>query len=86
MAKFVNTSDFLELNVGFALDEGMADPSDQYPLFYGERSIWRKYFFKLVYLFILYLYVWNSLSRYWAVHVLCLVCSVQHNYTDSELC
>jgi len=44
MAKFVNTSDFLELNVGFALDEGMADPSDQFPLFYGERSIWRKYF------------------------------------------
>jgi aminoacylase len=40
MAKFVNTSDFLELNVGFALDEGMADPSDQFPLFYGERSIW----------------------------------------------
>jgi hypothetical protein len=71
MAKFVNTSDFLELNVGFALDEGMADPSDQYPLFYGERSIWRKYLFKLVYLFILYLYVCNSLSRYWAVHALC---------------
>jgi aminoacylase len=43
MAKFVNTSDFLELNIGFALDEGMADPSEQFPLFYGERSIWRKY-------------------------------------------
>lgn len=43
MAKFVNTSDFLELNVGFALDEGMADPSEQFLLFYGERSIWRKY-------------------------------------------
>jgi len=42
MAKFVNTSDFLELNVGFALDEGMASPSEQFPLFYGERSIWRK--------------------------------------------
>ncbi|XP_023727713.1 aminoacylase-1 isoform X2 [Cryptotermes secundus] len=40
MAKFVNTSDFLELNVGFALDEGMADPSEQFLLFYGERSIW----------------------------------------------
>jgi hypothetical protein len=54
MAKFVNTSDFLELNVGFALDEGMADPSDQFPLFYGERSIWRKYLFKLefIYLFV----------------------------------
>jgi len=42
MAKFVNTSDFLELNVGFALDEGMADPSNQFPMFYGERSAWRK--------------------------------------------
>lgn len=40
MANFVNTSDFLELNVGFALDEGMADPSKQFLLFYGERSIW----------------------------------------------
>jgi hypothetical protein len=57
MAKFVNTSDFLELNVGFALDEGIADPSDQFPLFYGERSIWRKYFFKLefIYLFVSFL-------------------------------
>jgi aminoacylase len=41
MAKFVNTSDFLELNVGFALDEGTADPSDQFLLFYGERSVWQ---------------------------------------------
>jgi len=65
MAKFVNTSEFVELNVGFALDEGHADPSDQFQLFYGERSIWRKYRFKLefIYLFIyffvcfLYFYV-----------------------------
>ena len=59
MAKFVNTSDFLELNVGFALDEGMADPSDQFPLFYGERSIWRKYLFKLefIYLFVFFFFM-----------------------------
>jgi aminoacylase len=43
MAKFVSTSDFHDLNVGFALDEGMASPSEQFSLFYGERSIWRKY-------------------------------------------
>jgi aminoacylase len=43
MAKFVNTPDFHELNIGFALDEGMASPSEQFSLFYGERSIWRKY-------------------------------------------
>jgi hypothetical protein len=63
MAKFVNTSDFLELNVGFALDEGMADPTDQFLLFYGERSIWRKYLLS-IYLFDFFcFYVWNSLSR-----------------------
>jgi len=56
MAKFVNTSDFLELNVGFALDEGMAEPTDQFPLFYGERSIWRKYRFKLEFIY-LYMYL-----------------------------
>jgi len=60
MAKFVNTSDFLELNVGFALDEGMADPSDQFPLFYGERSIWRKYLFKLQFIYFVFVCVWNS--------------------------
>jgi hypothetical protein len=56
MVKFVNTSDFLELNVGFDLDEGIADPSHQFHLFYGERSIWRKYLFKLefIYLFVLF--------------------------------
>jgi len=52
MAKFVNTSDFLELNAGFALDEGMADPSDQFRMFYGERSIWRKYLFKLEFIYL----------------------------------
>jgi len=60
MAKFTNTSDFLELNVGFALDEGMADPSDQFPLFYGERSIWRKYLFKLQFIYFVFICVWNS--------------------------
>jgi aminoacylase len=66
MAKFVNTSDFFELNVGFALDEGIADPSDQFHLFYGERSIWRKYLFKQGFIFLFFffiIYVWNSFSR-----------------------
>jgi hypothetical protein len=56
MAKFVNTSDFLELNVGFALDEGQADPSDQFQLFYGERSVCRKYLFKLNFIYLLVLF------------------------------
>lgn len=41
MAKFVHTEDFKSLNVGFALDEGMANPGEEFILFYGERSIWQ---------------------------------------------
>lgn len=43
MKDFVNTKDFNNLNIGFALDEGLANPDDQFALFYGERTIWRKY-------------------------------------------
>lgn len=43
MGKWVRTDDFKRLNVGCALDEGMASIDDTYLLFYGERSIWRKY-------------------------------------------
>lgn len=42
MEKFVHTKDFKNLNVDFALDEGMASPNDDFVLFNGERSIWRK--------------------------------------------
>lgn len=42
MEKFVHTPDFKKLNVGFALDEGMASPNNEFLLYYGERSIWRK--------------------------------------------
>ncbi|XP_047509101.1 aminoacylase-1A-like [Pieris napi] len=41
MEKFVHTKDFKALNVAFALDEGMASPTDEFVLFYGERSIWQ---------------------------------------------
>jgi len=40
MREFVKTKDFQDLNIGFALDEGMASPNDDYVLFYGERCIW----------------------------------------------
>lgn len=43
MKKFVHTPDFKALNVGFALDEGMANPNEEFIIFNGERSIWRKY-------------------------------------------
>lgn len=47
MKKFVHTPDFKALNVGFALDEGMASPNEEFIIFNGERSIWRKYFFTI---------------------------------------
>ncbi|XP_063822557.1 aminoacylase-1-like [Ostrinia nubilalis] len=41
MEKFVLTEDFKKLNVGFALDEGMANPTEDFIIFNGERSIWQ---------------------------------------------
>ncbi|XP_067010222.2 aminoacylase-1 [Anabrus simplex] len=41
MAKFVNSEEFCNMNVGFALDEGFADPADIFILFYAERSVWQ---------------------------------------------
>lgn len=41
MKIFIHTPDFKALNIGFALDEGMASPSDSFVLFNGERSIWQ---------------------------------------------
>lgn len=45
MGQFVKTEDFKKLNVGFALDEGIATPTDDYQIFNGERTIWRKYYY-----------------------------------------
>ena len=39
-AKFVESKEFRELNVGFALDEGQASPGDEYRVFYADRSPW----------------------------------------------
>ena len=36
MALFVKTNVFKSLNVGFSLDEGLAGPEDEIPLYYGE--------------------------------------------------
>ncbi|KNC28371.1 hypothetical protein FF38_01389 [Lucilia cuprina] len=44
MRPFVETCDFKALNIGFSLDEGLASPTDVYPVFYAERSVWRVYF------------------------------------------
>lgn len=42
MKKFVESPEFAALNIGFALDEGLASPSDNFLLYYGERTLWRK--------------------------------------------
>lgn len=40
MEDFVHTNDFKALNIGFALDEGVASPTETFYMFNGERSIW----------------------------------------------
>lgn len=45
MKVFIKSEDFKKLNVGFAIDEGIASPDETFQFFYGERSIWREYFF-----------------------------------------
>ena len=37
MEVFVKSDDWQELKVGFVLDEGLADPSEAFTVFYGER-------------------------------------------------
>lgn len=44
MMAFVKTAAFGELGAGFALDEGIASPGDDFPVFYAERSVWRVHF------------------------------------------
>lgn len=52
MAKFVRTSNFASLNVGFCLDEGIASPNAAFSIFYGERYVWCKMNNKLIYIYI----------------------------------
>ncbi|XP_026744436.1 aminoacylase-1-like [Trichoplusia ni] len=40
MSQFVKTEDFKKLNIGFALDEGIASATDEYLIFNAERNIW----------------------------------------------
>ncbi|XP_057486698.1 uncharacterized protein LOC130772830 [Actinidia eriantha] len=40
MGKFVKSSVFKELNVGFVLDEGQASVNDEFRVFYADRSPW----------------------------------------------
>uniref|UniRef100_A0A3Q3EKH7 N-acyl-aliphatic-L-amino acid amidohydrolase n=1 Tax=Kryptolebias marmoratus TaxID=37003 RepID=A0A3Q3EKH7_KRYMA len=40
METFVTHPEFQKLNIGFALDEGLANPSEAFTVFYGERNPW----------------------------------------------
>lgn len=40
MAKFVQSKEFKQMNVGFFLDEGQASTNDKYRVFYADRSPW----------------------------------------------
>ncbi|XP_023954496.2 aminoacylase-1 [Bicyclus anynana] len=40
MSEFVKTDHFRNLNIGFALDEGLASPDDNFVVYNAERSIW----------------------------------------------
>lgn len=41
MEKFVLTEPFKSLNIGFSLDEGIASPTDEFNVYYAERTIWQ---------------------------------------------
>uniref|UniRef100_A0A8D3BH98 N-acyl-aliphatic-L-amino acid amidohydrolase n=1 Tax=Scophthalmus maximus TaxID=52904 RepID=A0A8D3BH98_SCOMX len=40
METFVKHPEFKKLNIGFALDEGLANPGEAFTVFYGERNPW----------------------------------------------
>ncbi|TKS71374.1 Aminoacylase-1A [Collichthys lucidus] len=40
METFVKHPEFQKLNLGFALDEGLANPGEAFTVFYGERNPW----------------------------------------------
>ncbi len=44
MARFVQSEEFKKLNVGLALDEGVASANDVLGVFYGDRNPLRVYF------------------------------------------
>jgi hypothetical protein len=43
MSVFLQSQEFQEMNVSLALDEGAATLGDEYAIFYGERSVFRRF-------------------------------------------
>ncbi|XP_017057398.1 aminoacylase-1B-like [Drosophila ficusphila] len=44
MLHFVSSKEFKSLNIGFSLDEGIASPTSEFPVFYAERTVKRVIF------------------------------------------
>lgn len=42
MQLFVKTESFQNLNIGLSLDEGVAFPTEDFVLYYGEKCMWGK--------------------------------------------
>lgn len=40
MAKFIQHDEFKHMNVGFGLDEGLANPTEAFTVYNGERCPW----------------------------------------------
>uniref|UniRef100_A0A8B9HM50 Peptidase M20 dimerisation domain-containing protein n=1 Tax=Astyanax mexicanus TaxID=7994 RepID=A0A8B9HM50_ASTMX len=63
METFINHPEFQKLNVGFALDEGLANPTEAFTVFYGERNPWCKCPVLIIYLFVcIYILLFFSLD------------------------
>ena len=43
MELFVHMDEFRQLNVGYAFDEGLANPTDAFSVYYGERITRREF-------------------------------------------
>ena len=39
MKQYVVSKEFKKLNIGLALDEGLASPTEVMPVYYGERNV-----------------------------------------------
>ena len=48
VGELVKLPEFKNLNIGFALDEGLASPTNAFSVYYGERGCWCKYSYVLL--------------------------------------
>ncbi len=53
MQEFLKCKEWNEMNVGFALDEGLANPTEEFTVFYGERLKWCTNFYSKIIIIVL---------------------------------